>query len=71
MRPPVPSEPRTFSLKDDPCFSGIRVHPDDRRHDGGGYLDPAGGPLIQAHGFVYAPVAGSKPCPEHSRRAFL
>ena len=30
MRTPVPSEPRTFSLKDDTCFSGIRAsaHPE-------------------------------------------
>ena len=52
---------RTFSLKDDTTLSGIRTLPDDRRPDGGGYLDPLGGPLIPANGFVYAGVAGSKP----------
>lgn len=53
---------RTFSLKDDTTFSGIRIHSSDREVDGGGYLDPSGTRrLIPAHGFVYAPVVGSKP----------
>lgn len=30
---------RTFSLKDDTCFSGIRSHPSDREVVGGGYLE--------------------------------
>ena len=67
---------RTFSLKDDCTLSGVRIHPSDRplilslSKDGGGYLDAWDGPLIPAHGFVYAPVAGSESCPERSRRAY-
>ena len=61
---------RTFSLKDECTLSGIRIHPSDREVDGGGYVDPSGSRrLIPAHGFVCPPVEGSKPCPEHSRRA--
>ena len=52
---------RTFSLKDDRTLSGVRLHPSDRRVAGGGYIDPTGGPLIRAHGFVHAPVEGSRP----------
>ena len=83
MRTPVPSEPRTFSLKDDTCFSGIRASahpelvegPNDRplilslSKDGGGYLTHPGGPLTPAHGFIPVPATGSAPCPERSRRA--
>lgn len=45
---------RTFSLRDDCTLSGVRVHPDDRQVVGGGYVDPMGGALIPAHGFVEA-----------------
>lgn len=60
---------RTFSLKDDTCFSGIRIHPNDREVDGGGYLEQGTRRLIQAHGFIPVPAVGSAPCPERSRRA--
>ena len=77
MRTPVPSEPRTFSLKDDTCFSGIRINPNDREVDGGGYIDPnapfvpsaSRGRLTPAHGFIPVPAVGSASCPERSRRA--
>ena len=52
---------RTFSLKDDCTLSGVRVHPDDRRVVGGGYVDPMGGDrLISAHGFVELLPEGMK-----------
>ena len=48
---------RTFKLTDDCTLSGVRLLPDDRRVDGGGYLDPMGGSrLIPAHGVVEVPV---------------
>ena len=60
---------RTFSLKDDTCFSGIRIHPKDREIDGGGYINlnapsvpsASRGRLIPAHGFVRVPAVGSAP----------
>ena len=51
---------RTFSLKDDCTLSGRRLHRDSRRVEGGGYVDPAGGPLIPAHGAVVVRAAGMK-----------
>ena len=48
---------RTFSLTDDTCFSGIRIHPNDREVDGGGYLEQGTRRLIPAHGFVRADAA--------------
>ena len=64
---------RTFTLKDDCTLSGRRLHRDERsaqpvrgtgehcsRVEGGGYLDPAGGPLVLAHGFVEMSAAGMK-----------
>ena len=68
---------RTFSLKDDTCFSGIRIHPNDREVDGGGYINLTAPPvpsasrgrLIPAHGFVPVPAVGSASCPERSQRA--
>ena len=51
---------RTFSLKDDCTLSGRRLHRDERRVEGGGYVDPAGGALVPAHGAVLVPVAGMK-----------
>ena len=68
---------RTFSLKDDTCFSGIRIHPNDREVDGGGYINLTAPPvpsasrgrLIPAHGFIPVPAVGSAPFPERSRRA--
>ena len=52
---------RTFSLKDDTCFSGIRIHPNDREIDGGGYIEQGTRRLIPAHGFIPVPVVGSAP----------
>ena len=52
---------RTFSLKDDTCFSGIRIHPNDREVDGGGYLEQGTRRLIPAHGFIPVPAVGSAP----------
>ena len=52
---------RTFSLKDDTCFSGIRIHPNDREVDGGGYIEQGTRRLIPAHGFIPVPVVGSDP----------
>ena len=61
MRTRVPSVPRVFSLKDDTCFSGIRIHPNDREVDGGGYLEQGTRRLIPAHGFIPVPAVGSDP----------
>ena len=61
MRTPVPSEPRTFKLTDDCTFSGIRIHPNDREVDGGGYLEQGNRRLIPAHGFIPVPAMGSRP----------
>lgn len=47
---------RTFSLKDDRTLSGHRLRRDERRVEGGGYVDPAGGALVPAHGVVMVPV---------------
>lgn len=48
---------RTFSLKDDCTLSGVRLLPDDRRVDGGGYYYPDfPGHLVPAHGYVEVPV---------------
>lgn len=52
---------RTFSLKDDTCFSGIRIHPNDREVDGGGYIEQGTRRLIPAHGFILVPAVGSAP----------
>ena len=43
---------RTFSVKDDCTLSGRRLHREERRVEGGGYVDPAGGPLLPGHGVV-------------------
>ena len=59
---------RTFSLKDDCTLSGKRLHRDERRVEGGGYLPialslsmgSAGGQLISAHGTVEVPPEGMK-----------
>ena len=59
MRTPVSSEPRRFSLKDDTCFSGIRLDPEDRRLNGGGYLNPyISDRLIPAHWAMRLPEPG-------------
>ena len=52
---------RTFKLTDDCTLSGVRLRPDDRRIDGGGYLSPdCPDRLVPAHGFVEVPVEGSR-----------
>ena len=59
---------RTFSLKDDCTLSGRRLHRDERRVEGGGYVDltsplvPSGSRhvLLPAHGAVLVPAAGMK-----------
>jgi len=51
---------RTFSLKDDCTLSGRRLHRDERRVEGGGYVDPAGGALLPAHGVVVVRADGMK-----------
>ena len=52
---------RTFSLKDDCTLSGRRLHRDERRVEGGGYVDPAGGALVPAHGVVLVRAEGMTP----------
>lgn len=48
---------RTFKLTDDCTLSGVRLLPDDRRIDGGGYFYPEfPGRLVPAHGVVEVPV---------------
>ena len=61
MTIPPPSEPRTFKLTDDCTFSGIRIHPNDREVDGGGYIEQGTRRLIPAHGFIPVPAVGSDP----------
>ena len=59
---------RTFSLKDDCTLSGRRLHRDERRVEGGGYVDltaplvPSGSrhALLPAHGVVLVRAAGMK-----------
>ena len=64
---------RTFKLTDDCTLSGRRLHRDERsaqpvrgtgehcsRVEGGGYVDPAGGALLPAHGVVLVRAAGMK-----------
>ena len=51
---------RTFKLTDDCTLSGRRLHRDERRVEGGGYVDPAGGVLVPAHGVVVVRPAGMK-----------
>ena len=58
---PTPPEPRTYSLKDDTCFSGLRIHPSDREVVGGGYIEAGTRRLTPAHGFAHPPVEGSRP----------
>ena len=68
MRTPVPSkacpEPgrrvEGFKLTDDCTLSGHRLHRDERRVEGGGYVDPAGGALVPAHGVVVVRAEGMK-----------
>ena len=68
MRTPVPSKAEGFSLKDDRTLSGRRLHRDERRVEGGGYVDltaplvPSGSRhvLLPAHGVMLVPVAGMK-----------
>ena len=61
---------RTFSLKDDCTLSGVRLLPEDRRVDGGGYFRPdCPDRLVSAHGAVEVPVGDGvgrrlKSCPE-------
>jgi hypothetical protein len=44
---------RTFKLTDDCTLSGLRLLPEDRRVDGGGYFQPdCSERLVPAHGFV-------------------
>ena len=60
---------RTFSLKDDCTLSGRRLHRDERRVEGGGYVDltsplvPSGSrhALLPAHEVLVVPAAGMKP----------
>ncbi len=48
---------RTFKLTDDCTLSGVRLRPDDRRVDGGGYFRPdCPDRLVPAHGVVEVPV---------------
>ena len=48
---------RTFSLKDDCTLSGVRLLPEDRRVDGGGYFCPdCPDRLVPAHGAVEVSV---------------
>ena len=48
---------RTFKLTDDCTLSGVRLLPEDRRVDGGGYFYPdCPDQLVPAHGFVEVPV---------------
>ena len=77
MRTPVPSEPRTFSLKDDTCFSGIRASahpelvegPNDRplilslSKDGGGYINLTAPPVPSASRGRLIPAHGFIPVP--------
>ena len=67
---------RTFKLTDDCTLSGRRLHRDERRVEGGGYVDltaplvPSGSrhALLPAHGFVEVPPEGmKKACPERCR----
>ena len=52
---------RTFKLTDDCTLSGRRLHRDDRRVEGGGYVDPMGGHRpIPAHGVVVVRATGMK-----------
>ena len=75
MRTPVPSKAEGFKLTDDCTLSGRRLHRDVRRVEGGGYVDPAGGALVPAHGAVPLPLAGMKrgekevPCAANLREA--
>jgi len=60
---------RTFKLTDDCTLSGKRLHRDERRVEGGGYVDlntplvPTGSRhvLLPAHGVVLVRAAGMKP----------
>ncbi len=48
---------RTFKLTDDCTLSGIRLLPEDRRVDGGGYYRPdCPDRLVPGHWFVDVPV---------------
>ena len=64
---------RTFSLKDDCTLSGVRLLPEDRRVDGGGYFYPdCPDRLVPAHGAMEVPVGDVvgrrlKSCPERRR----
>ncbi len=59
---------RTFKLTDDCTLSGKRLHRDERRVEGGGYVDlttplvPSGSRhvLLPAHGVVLVRAAGMK-----------
>ena len=69
MRTPVPSKAEGFSLKDHRTLSGRRLHRDERRVEGGGYVDltaplvPSGSrhALLPAHGVVVVRADGMKP----------
>ena len=51
---------RTFKLTDDCTLSGVRLRPEDRRVDGGGYFYPdCPDRLVPAHGVVEVPVGGA------------
>ena len=51
---------RTFKLTDNCTLSGRRLHRDERRVEGGGYVDLLDGPLLPAHGVVLVRAAGMK-----------
>lgn len=66
---------RTFKLTDDCTLSGVRLRPDDRRVDGGGYFYPdCPDRLVPAHGVVEVPareVVGRRLRKGDSRKLFL